>query len=96
MQRHFIVRGRVQGVGYRAWVAKQAAQLAVAGWVRNLGSGEVELVASGSEEQLKELEACLWKGPFLSAVKDVVATHSELRIEPSFQVLQTADKSCRD
>ena len=72
---HVLVTGRVQGVGYRAYVQANAQQLGVLGWVRNLPAGTVELVAQGPEAALTELEDTLWAGPPLSKVSD-------LRIEP--------------
>jgi len=72
---HVLVTGRVQGVGYRAYVQANAQQLDVLGWVRNLPAGAVELVAQGTAAALTELEDTLWAGPPLSKVAD-------LRIEP--------------
>ena len=61
--RRFLVEGRVQGVGYR-WFAQRAAQrLGLAGWVRNLGDGRVEVVAVGPAGALAEMAACLAHGP---------------------------------
>ena len=52
--RRFIVRGRVQGVGFRWFVEREAHILAIAGWVRNNPDGSVEILAMGSREQLAE------------------------------------------
>ena len=68
---HVLVTGRVQGVGYRAYVQANAQQLGVLGWVRNLPAGTVELVAQGPEAALAELEDTLWAGPPLSKVADL-------------------------
>ncbi|WP_263408267.1 acylphosphatase [Terriglobus tenax] len=62
MVRHYLVSGRVQGVGFRWFVHREAAELGLDGWVRNLQTGEVECVAAGSEAKLEELEAALRKG----------------------------------
>jgi acylphosphatase len=72
---HGLVTGRVQGVGYRAYVRSTALGLGIAGWTRNLPDGRVELSAQGSREALEELEDALWAGPPLSKVSD-------LRLEP--------------
>jgi len=69
---HYLVRGRVQGVGFRWFVHREAAELGLHGWVRNLTTGEVELVASGTPEQLTELKAALHKGSRGSRVDAVV------------------------
>ncbi len=70
---HFLVSGRVQGVGYRAFAERQAKELGLSGQVRNLSDGRVELVAEGTEEQIRELRARLLKGPRLAQVLAVEA-----------------------
>lgn len=59
----FRVRGRVQGVFYRASAQEQALRLGLTGWVRNSADGEVELLACGDARQLEALEQWLWQGP---------------------------------
>jgi len=54
---HLIISGRVQGVGFRFSAYDEAKDLALAGWVRNLPGGEVEIVAEGSRENLQMLAA---------------------------------------
>jgi acylphosphatase len=60
---HLIVSGRVQGVGFRFSAYDEAKDLAVAGWVRNIASGEVEIVVEGSRENLQMLAAWAHQGP---------------------------------
>src|ERR1035438_9127618 len=60
---HFLIQGRVQGVGFRWYVQRVAGQLDLRGWVRNTEEGEVEVVASGSPDELAELRASLRRGP---------------------------------
>ena len=67
----YIVRGRVQGVGFRFFVQDQAQKLGLTGWVRNNPDGAVEVVASGSAEQLAALHAKLRTGPRAARVDDV-------------------------
>jgi acylphosphatase len=69
---HVEVRGRVQGVGFRWFVRQRAQSLALAGWVKNLGSGGVEIVASGTEPAIDELLAALRQGPPGAIVSEVV------------------------
>jgi acylphosphatase len=69
--RRFLVRGRVQGVGFRWFVEREAHILGVAGWVRNNADGSVEVLAMGSNEQLVGLRSRLRSGPRAARVDDV-------------------------
>jgi acylphosphatase len=69
--RQYRVEGRVQGVGFRWFVRREAARLGVAGWVRNNPDGSVEAVAHGTAEQLTEFEAALRRGPAMSKVTNL-------------------------
>ncbi len=77
--RRFIVRGRVQGVGFRWFVEREAHILAIAGWVRNNSDGSVEVHAQGSREQLAGLRSRLRQGPRAARVDDV----EELEAKPA-------------
>ncbi len=68
---HALVSGRVQSVGYRAFVQIHARQAGIIGWIRNLPDGRVELVAQGSTETLQNFQEDLWAGPPLARVEDV-------------------------
>ena len=61
--RRYVVRGRVQGVGFRFFVEREAHMLGVAGWVRNNPNGTVEVLAIGTPEQLMGLRGRLRAGP---------------------------------
>lgn len=69
---HAIVHGRVQGVGFRATTLDEARRLSLAGWVRNLRDGTVEVLAEGEEARLKLLSAYLHRGPPGARVAQVV------------------------
>ena len=69
---HFIIKGRVQGVGFRWFAHREAAELGLRGWVRNNADGTVELVAAGRPEDLEELRMALRKGSRGSRVDAVV------------------------
>lgn len=69
--RRYLVRGRVQGVGFRWFVEREARTLGVAGWVRNRTDGTVEVLAMGSKEQLSNLHSRLRQGPRAARVDEV-------------------------
>ena len=62
MVNHFLIRGRVQGVGFRWFVHREAAELGLRGWVRNTDAGEVEIVVAGDAETIADLRAELHRG----------------------------------
>ena len=68
MTNRWLIAGRVQGVGFRIFVAHEATALGLAGWTRNLPDGRVEVVASGREATLDQLEQALWRGPRMAVV----------------------------
>ena len=72
--RHSIVHGRVQGVGFRYWARSAAADLRLAGWVRNRDDGTVELVVQGPSDRVSRFEALLQKGPPGAEVTSVEST----------------------
>lgn len=69
-----IVRGRVQGVSYRAWTRDKAAGLGLSGTVRNRSDGSVEAVFSGPAAVVEQMLALCRKGPLLARVDDVTVT----------------------
>lgn len=69
---HYLVKGRVQGVGFRWFVQREASGIGLKGWVRNTDEGHVEIVAAGESEDLTELKAALRKGSRGSRVDAVV------------------------
>jgi len=72
MVRYYLVKGRVQGVGFRWFVQREAAELGLRGWVRNTDAGHVEVVASGKPEVLAELKEALKQGSRGSRVDAVI------------------------
>jgi acylphosphatase len=71
MTRRYLITGRVQGVGFRWFVEREARGIGVGGWVRNNDDGAVEVLASGSAEQLARMRKTLEQGPRASRVDEV-------------------------
>jgi acylphosphatase len=69
--RHVTVTGRVQGVGYRAWVEHRARAYDLEGWVRNRHDGSVEALFAGPADLVSEMVAACWRGPSSARVDDV-------------------------
>jgi acylphosphatase len=67
-----IVKGKVQGVYYRASAKKSADQLGIKGWAKNLPDSSVEIIAVGSESALQKFTTWCWQGPPGASVKEVV------------------------
>lgn len=80
------VRGRVQGVFFRAEARARAESLGVAGWIRNAGDGSVEAVFEGDDEQVESLLAWCRRGPAGAHVDEVEAVREEPAGETGFQV----------
>ena len=82
-----LVRGRVQGVGFRYFVREVAHPLGVMGYVRNLAGGPVEVVAEGDERSLLRLAEALRRGPIGARIDHVDLNWSEPRNEfSSFRI----------
>ncbi|HJS22400.1 MAG TPA: acylphosphatase [Steroidobacteraceae bacterium] len=71
--RRCLVSGRVQGVFYRATVARRARELGLDGYARNLPDGRVEVLACGSPAAIESFMSALWTGSSTSKVSDVAA-----------------------
>jgi acylphosphatase len=85
--RRFLVRGRVQGVGFRWFVEREAHLLGIAGWVRNNHDGSVEIHAQGTRDQLSGLHSRLRDGPRAARVDAVeVADASSVAGLSSFRI----------
>lgn len=84
--RHYLVEGRVQGVYYRQSTRSVATRLGLAGWVRNLPDGRVEVLARGPHEGLEAFERWLAQGPPRAQVAGVSAQDSEAAVGDAFVV----------
>jgi len=72
-----IIRGRVQGVGYRWWAEREARRLGVAGWVRNRSDGSVEVLAIGDEAAVEQLAGLCREGPAAAFVTDIERSQAQ-------------------
>ncbi|HYM22600.1 MAG TPA: acylphosphatase [Vicinamibacterales bacterium] len=84
--RRYLIRGRVQGVGFRFFTEHAAAREGIQGWVRNLSDGSVEVAAEGEAEAMTRFEHALGQGPRnahvdgVDAIDDVPGGHSGFTI----------------
>ena len=87
-RRRWIARGRVQGVGFRWVVWREAERLGLGGFARNLRDGTVEVVSQGPEESLDRLEELLRRGPPGARVDtlDRLDVPAELEVPNSFDI----------
>jgi acylphosphatase len=83
---NYLIKGRVQGVFYRANTQSKAIELGVTGWARNLPDGGVEVMAFGTEDQLKTLSDWLGKGPTLAKVTEIETKEVEWQRHPFFEI----------
>lgn len=87
MTRRYVVSGRVQGVGFRWFVEREARAIGVGGWVRNTDSGTVEVLASGTSEQLSRLRKSLEQGPRAARIDEVQEFEEDQEaVEKSFRI----------
>jgi acylphosphatase len=84
--RRYLVSGRVQGVGFRWFVEREAATLGIAGWVRNREDGRVEVMATGTREQLSALHGRLREGPRAARVDEVAVSPAPYLDTKSFGI----------
>ena len=85
--RQYIVEGRVQGVGFRWFVERVAVSLKLAGYVRNLPSGDVEVYALGDLQALDELRRKLERGPLGARVTGVRESPAPVEEHRSFNIV---------
>lgn len=83
---HLIIKGRVQGVFYRASAKHLAREIGVTGWIKNTDEGDVEIVAAGTEEQLRRLVEWCKVGPTQAKVKEVIIDHLEEESFKDFEI----------
>ena len=77
MVRHLIIAGRVQGVGFRYSLMKEAQKFGVTGWVRNRSDGSVEAVVAGEASAIEKILAWAHRGPTMARVDSVHVSEAD-------------------
>ena len=92
MKKHIIIKGKVQGVGFRYWLYKAAKQRNIDGWVKNKISGEVEAVLIGNDTEINNLLKLCEKGPTTSKVTKVkVENYQKDYLKKSFEIINNGN-----
>jgi len=84
--KRLIISGRVQGVGFRSWMAAEAAVNGVDGWVRNRADGTVEALISGTADAVEELARACRRGPRFAQVDSIIEEKADPPEEPGFHL----------
>lgn len=74
---HLLIKGKVQGVFYRASAKETADKLGITGWIKNTAAGDVEAVVTGREEQLQKFISWCKQGPARAIVSEVISTEQD-------------------
>lgn len=90
VMRRIFVSGKVHNVGYRTWALRRAEDLHLAGWVRNLSDGRVEILAVGAEDAVSMLTEDCRTGPEHARVDSVIAEAATERLPKGFTKRFTA------
>lgn len=85
---NIIIKGKVQGVFYRATARDVADALVLKGWIKNTDDGDVEAVVSGGREQLNNFITWCWKGPESAKVAEVIVSDIEDMSFNQFEILK--------
>jgi acylphosphatase len=88
--KRLLIVGRVQGVGFRAWMVREAERLGVSGWVRNRRDGALEALVDGDTASVEELLRLCRRGPRHAEVTEIVEELAEPWPEPGFARLPWA------
>ena len=86
---HLVIRGRVQGVGYRDWTVRKARELGLSGWVRNRPDGSVEAVISGTDTLVAGMISECQSGPPSAQVDTIDVTEWPDPVDRGFDSRQT-------
>lgn len=86
---HLVIRGRVQGVGYRDWTVRKARELGLSGWVRNRSDGTVEAVIAGTDTLVAGMISECHAGPRSARVDAIDVTPWTGPVDPGFEFRST-------
>ncbi len=87
---HLVIKGRVQGVGFRYFTYMNGINLQLKGWVRNRSNGDVEILAEGANDKLYDLIRKVRQGPDMATVLDIEIDWDEAKGDlPAFTILNT-------
>jgi acylphosphatase len=84
--RRWYIRGRVQGVGYRYFAQRAAAELGLSGYARNLDDGRVEVYAAGPAAKVAEFAGLIHRGPRWADVRGVEEQEAAVQVSGSFRI----------
>jgi acylphosphatase len=87
--KRLIIAGRVQGIGYRAWLIERAEAAGLSGWVRNRLDGTVEALIDGETAAVEDLVRQCRRGPRMAMVTSIEEEFSDPPGEPGFRSLPT-------
>lgn len=85
---HLVIKGKVQGVFYRATAKEIADESGIKGWIKNTSDGNVEAMITGHEKQLQQFVEWCKKGPRKAIVSDVLATEQKEMVFTDFSVIR--------
>ncbi len=86
VQKHIFISGRVQGVGFRAFIRREAAVLNIRGWAKNLIDGRVEAVIKGEKNKIAQMLEKLKEGPSYARVDNLMINEEELEDYSDFKI----------
>lgn len=86
VQKHIFISGKVQGVGFRAFIRREAAVLNLKGWAKNLIDGRVEVVIQGDKNKVSQMIEKLESGPSFARVDNLKINEEELEEYSDFKI----------
>ena len=85
---HLVIKGKVQGVFFRASTKEKANELGIKGWVKNMPDGNVEVLAAGNKDQLENFIEWCRRGPTQAIVSDVIVSNAEESFLNEFRIIK--------